>query len=704
MTELQLLEAVPLAHAAVARIAADHDVRVLFFKGPVAARQGLRPERDSQDVDALVDPARLAVLTAALTELGWVDEHLYATPTAVTYSRTHRHAAWPCELDLHTTFPGLFAPDQDAFERLWTRRESVEVAAQEVACPDPQAHALLLALNSLRDPHETTKIAQLADLVRRVSGSFDERALRGLGVLAGELGAADTAAPFLSAAGAPNDALGSTAPADLHAWRLRTQPAWRVATWMEGLRKQPVHRWPGYLWYAAVLTDDELRIAHPDLASGRIALLRLRLRRLRRGWRALPAALSAVRALRSDRHAAGPPEVVTATTWRSRRMSPRATGGMSTLLGALDLLLLRKRGVLLRTFPDFDDQGMEVARALTEAGIEPLVWLCKSSPPSQDVLERLPPGTRVVDAGSLRGAWEYARARVVVHTHGLYGMPMRSHRKVFVNLWHGWGTKRLQERPPVAERQSDIVTVMSSSDAEAVAAAWGLDPGRVRVTGLPRNDVLVRSSRQPRPPQLSELLGELPLVVWLPTYRTSVVGELRSDGVEVHNDFQLAGCERRDVEALARDLGVHIILKTHPMALVHAPGTSGGLSIWDDGDLSRTGLTLYELLGHADVLVTDYSSAWVDFLLVDRPIVFAAADRAEYAASRGEHRGHRAGSRLPGPVVGDLPGLRSALVDVLRTDDPWVADRRARRDCEHLWTDAGSAARVAGLITAHLRH
>jgi glycosyltransferase involved in cell wall biosynthesis len=307
VTELELSEAVPLAHAAVARAAADHDVRVLFFKGPVAALQGLRPERASQDVDALVDPARVPVLAAALTGLGWVDESQFATPTAATYSRTHRHASWPCELDLHTTFPGLYAPEQAVFERLWSRRESVEVAAREVPCPDPQAHALLLALNSLRDPHETTKISQLADLVRRVSGSFDQPALHGLGALARDLGAADTVAPFLSAVGAPNDGIGSTSQEDLHAWRLRTQPAWRVATWMEGLRSRPVRSWPGYLWYAAMLTDAELRRAHPELAPGRIPLLRLRVARLRRGLRAVPTAWRNVRDTNAE---PDPPSVV----------------------------------------------------------------------------------------------------------------------------------------------------------------------------------------------------------------------------------------------------------------------------------------------------------------------------------------------------------------------------------------------------------
>jgi hypothetical protein len=705
VTELALLEAVPLAHAAVARAAADHDVRVLFFKGPVATIQGLRAERDSQDVDALVDPARLAVLTSALTELGWVDEHLYTTPTAATYSRTHRHAAWPCELDLHTRFPGLFAPEQDVFDVLWARRESVEVASQEVPCPDPQAHAVLLALNSLRDPKETTKIAQLAELVRRVSSSFDARALQGLGGLARDLGAADTAAPFLSAVGAPNDGLGTTSSADLHAWRLRTQPGWRVATWMEGLRDQPLRSWPRYLWYAAMLSETELRQAHPDLPPGRRALLRVRVQRLRRGARALPAALASVR-----ESGTGPqtgvtqPEVVTATTWRSRRMPALLTGGASAALGLLDRALVRKRGVLIRTFPDFDDQGLELARALADAGVEHLVWLVKSSePPGAAVADRLPPGTRLVDAGSLGGALAYAKARVVVHTHGLYGIPARSGRKLFVNLWHGWGTKQLQARPPVAARQSDVVTVLSGPGADAVASAWGLDRDRVRVTGLPRNDVMMRASREPRPRALQDAVPDgRPVVVWLPTYRRSVVGELRTDGVEFDNDFQLPGCRRPDVEALAHDLGVHIVLKTHPMAVVHEPGERDGLTVWDDPALAATGMSLYELLGHADVLITDYSSVWVDFLLLDRPIVFAAADREEYGASRGHYAGPTEGPQLPGPEVRDLAELRPALREALRGDDPWATSRRAIRAEQHAWTDSGSAARVADLITAHL--
>src|SRR5262245_15615840 len=151
VTELALAEAVPLAHVVVDRVAREHDVRVLFIKGPTAVAQGLRPERVSLDVDALVDPARRSVLAAALTDLGWVDENPYTSPTVLPmHSLTHRHTSWPCELDLHDRFPGFFAEPQDVFEQLWVRRDSVEVAGQRIPCTDRTAQALVLALHALR--------------------------------------------------------------------------------------------------------------------------------------------------------------------------------------------------------------------------------------------------------------------------------------------------------------------------------------------------------------------------------------------------------------------------------------------------------------------------------------------------------------------------------------------------------------------------
>jgi CDP-glycerol glycerophosphotransferase (TagB/SpsB family) len=49
-----------------------------------------------------------------------------------------------------------------------------------------------------------------------------------------------------------------------------------------------------------------------------------------------------------------------------------------------------------------------------------------------------------------------------------------------------------------------------------------------------------------------------------------------------------------------------------------------------DADLVDAGVSLYALLGVSSGLVTDYSSVWVDYLLLDRPMAFLVPDRETY--------------------------------------------------------------------------
>jgi hypothetical protein len=64
-------EAVPLAHALVARLAELEDVRILFIEGPTAVALDARPPRPSTDVDVLCEPGGLETLGPVLERCGW---------------------------------------------------------------------------------------------------------------------------------------------------------------------------------------------------------------------------------------------------------------------------------------------------------------------------------------------------------------------------------------------------------------------------------------------------------------------------------------------------------------------------------------------------------------------------------------------------------------------------------------------------------
>jgi hypothetical protein len=300
---LESSAAAELAHSLVARVAEDHGIRVLLIKGPVLAALGLREPRLSADVDVLVDPARVADLLAALMELGWAPR---VVPTGAyilgLHSDTFIHPEWPCDLDIHHCFPGMFADAQVAFDALWARKVHVTLAGRLVPCADLLGSALIAALHSLRDPELPRSRSELDYLKVALALRLDEAGLAELAWLASEVGAAVTAAPLLRSLGAPElpDAVVTTE--ELPLWDVRVASSGlKTIAWLVELRRTPLRLWPGRLWHALVLTETEIRQAQPDAAPGARGLLVARVRRLAWGVKDLPRAVAVLVRAELDR-------------------------------------------------------------------------------------------------------------------------------------------------------------------------------------------------------------------------------------------------------------------------------------------------------------------------------------------------------------------------------------------------------------------
>ncbi len=194
---LRAEEAVPLAHALVARVASDHGLRVLAIKGPAVAEQGLREARDSADVDVLVHPRDLEPLVGGLTAVGWkrMVTGTYASimpPHSVNVLNDH----WPIGIDVHHYFPGFLADAGQVFEALWARHELINLAGVPVPACDPVGQVAIVALHHLRvspggesDP--------LRDLAQRARVTLSTQDLAALIELAQETDATGPLRPFL---------------------------------------------------------------------------------------------------------------------------------------------------------------------------------------------------------------------------------------------------------------------------------------------------------------------------------------------------------------------------------------------------------------------------------------------------------------------------------------------------------------------------
>jgi CDP-glycerol glycerophosphotransferase (TagB/SpsB family) len=246
---------------------------------------------------------------------------------------------------------------------------------------------------------------------------------------------------------------------------------------------------------------------------------------------------------------------------------------------------------------------------------------------------------RVVEVESLRGAYYLAVSKFILTGYGLSGLcsyaGLISRRHKIIQLWHGIPLKRIGKLFPGElhwenETPKYTATVCSSvSDQKIMAAAFAPVPmENVWLSGLPRNDLILKDeSRLPADyrGQLERIRARLSgrkLVLYAPTWRASEIGI-----------YPFTDQERAALNALLNKHNVALGIRAHANRRVedaYADILKGG-SVFFVNDYPDVNV----LLRVTDVLITDYSSIYIDFMVTGRPILNFTYDIDEYVKERG---------------------------------------------------------------------
>lgn len=357
---------------------------------------------------------------------------------------------------------------------------------------------------------------------------------------------------------------------------------------------------------------------------------------------------------------------------------------LGALIALLDRLTPASRGVVLTSLPDIEDNVVALLRHERATDL-PITVLAVDIDAARSRARALGMEVPIVALNSLHGIWTYVRASVCVSTHGVvYGSRPRPRGKLHLGLWHGEYTKAVGRVAGEPTHRFDRMYVSGELSRLIRSAETGIHPRRIAVTGVPRTDLLNSAQRSPRP-----------VIMWAPTYRASAVNSRRQDGdAETFQRFVeqvLDGLEDTLIEHDAE-----IWLRLHPSSAAQVEVRSSRVVAADDAFLATRGLTLYSALGSSHALITDYSSVWVDYLQLDRPVICAAPDLDEYAASRGLLL-QPYEWWFPGAVCRSVDEVASALRNVLDGRDDHREHRQlitsilvspeATRPTESLWRD-----------------
>ena len=286
-------------------------------------------------------------------------------------------------------------------------------------------------------------------------------------------------------------------------------------------------------------------------------------------------------------------------------------------------------------------------------------------------------GLPVCSIRSLKGFLAVVRSKFIVCTDSSldYGWKVCSGGATIVNLWHGVGPKRigvdvkgLPTRFGLFEKKvlARLVPMylMSTSDAitERFSRTLLVAPERMRNLGQARNDYFFTPHDNP----LRRRFPGARLVLYMPTFREDGGRRLPMD-LDVLLDLGA-------IDELCRTRDMYFLVKFHQWTPGHVSHSYGRIVELTDGSL-RT----QELLDAADILVTDYSSCFVDHLMLDRPQLFYAYDLEHYKAKERDLYGDYL-EDATGPVCRDRDSFIRALESIADGDDGFAAKRAEMLD------------------------
>jgi CDP-glycerol glycerophosphotransferase len=273
------------------------------------------------------------------------------------------------------------------------------------------------------------------------------------------------------------------------------------------------------------------------------------------------------------------------------------------------------------------------------------------------------PRVRFVRPRTVAYAGALARSEYLVNNATFPPEFRKRDGQIYLNTWHGTPLKRMgYDMHGGAFESSNILRNLVAADVllsqnphmsrmytESYRLA-GILPGRILEAGYPRTDRqhLDPDQRAAGMRMLRDVGIEIEgkkLVLYAPTWKGTDFGSPRDEAEEL---VGVAG----QLQRLLGD-GHVVALKAH-QAVAKDMNLSG-----EPGLLIPNGLPTNVVLGLADVLVTDYSSIFVDFVGTGRPIIFHTPDSDDYARERGTYFD---ADELPGITTTTVAQLAEAIL------------------------------------------
>lgn len=321
-------------------------------------------------------------------------------------------------------------------------------------------------------------------------------------------------------------------------------------------------------------------------------------------------------------------------------------------------------------------------------------------------------GIRAYSRKDFRWLIIFLRSRYIVVSHGNYST-IKASNQILVDLWHGMPLKAMgfvdngetKESLVNFKRSSDskdILIATSKNIKNALVSCFYIDPRKVYVTGQPRNDKLFSDGSRELLEHLTktEIHKYSKVVLFAPTFRVwSKINRVEGRS-QIQNLFGFEDYSTQKFQDFICQKRILFLLKLHPFeeeyVLSHYQ-LPRNIVLIKSGFLQENFADLYEILGAVDILITDYSSIYFDFLLLNRPILFVPTDVKDYTRNRGFVL-EPYNFWTPGPKATTFNDFLRELTKCIDDPEYYQSERTVINNLINTYQDGGSCKRVFDVV------
>ncbi|MBQ3641915.1 CDP-glycerol glycerophosphotransferase family protein, partial [bacterium] len=172
---------------------------------------------------------------------------------------------------------------------------------------------------------------------------------------------------------------------------------------------------------------------------------------------------------------------------------------------------------------------------------------------------------------------------------------------------------------------------------------------------------------------------------------------------EFNNIFYLDDYNKNSFIKTIEDNNILFIMKPHPRDEFFykknpdvLPDTANFKIVYNE-DFYNNGIENYELFKFVDVMVSDYSSAPIDYLILNRPVIYLNSLAEGYSAKRGMILEENYEILMPGVKVVTYKDFEQQLLDNLYKDS-YKQERERLLPLIHKYMDFNSCKRIYKVI------